>query len=144
MLPARNTGTDNCTLLRFRHAAGGRRRAVAVRRADPARRPRRDRLRLFPRRGVDGDRGAGGAAARCQGRAKIIRRCGAASLLGCIIICNSAEGSVEAMAFRTPKISDPHLSKTKPYFVDNFVRIGEALRAAKPDLVINTGDISLD
>ena len=60
------------------------------------------------------------------------------------MICNSAEGSVEAMAFRIAQISDTHLSETKPYFVDNFVRIGEALRAAKPDLVINTGDISLD
>jgi 3',5'-cyclic AMP phosphodiesterase CpdA len=48
------------------------------------------------------------------------------------------------MAFRIAQISDTHLSETKPYFVDNFVRIGEALRAAKPDLVVNTGDISLD
>ena len=48
------------------------------------------------------------------------------------------------MAFRIAQISDTHLSEAKPYFVDNFVRIGEALRAAKPDLVINTGDISLD
>jgi 3',5'-cyclic-AMP phosphodiesterase len=48
------------------------------------------------------------------------------------------------MAFRIAQISDTHLSETKPFFVDNFVRIGEALRAAKPDLVVNTGDISLD
>jgi Icc protein len=48
------------------------------------------------------------------------------------------------MAFRIAQISDTHLSESKPYFVDNFVRIGEALRAAKPDLVVNTGDISLD
>ena len=48
------------------------------------------------------------------------------------------------MAFRIAQISDTHLSEAKPYFVDNFVRIGEALRAAKPDLVVNTGDISLD
>ena len=48
------------------------------------------------------------------------------------------------MAFRIAQISDTHLSETKPYFVDNFVRIGEALRAARPDLVVNTGDISLD
>jgi 3',5'-cyclic AMP phosphodiesterase CpdA len=48
------------------------------------------------------------------------------------------------MAFRIAQISDTHLSETKPYFVDNFVRIGEALRAAKPDLVVNTGDMSLD
>lgn len=48
------------------------------------------------------------------------------------------------MAFRIAQISDTHLSEAKPYFVDNFVRVGEALRAAKPDLVVNTGDISLD
>jgi 3',5'-cyclic AMP phosphodiesterase CpdA len=48
------------------------------------------------------------------------------------------------MTFRIAQISDTHLSETKPYFVDNFVRIGEALRASKPDLVVNTGDISLD
>ena len=48
------------------------------------------------------------------------------------------------MTFRIAQISDTHLSETRPFFVDNFVRIGEALRAAKPDLVVNTGDISLD
>jgi 3',5'-cyclic AMP phosphodiesterase CpdA len=53
-------------------------------------------------------------------------------------------GSVGAMAFRIAQISDTHLSETRPYFVDNFVRIGEAIRLAKPDLVINTGDMSLD
>jgi Icc protein len=39
------------------------------------------------------------------------------------------------MTFRIAQISDTHLSDTKPFFVDNFVRIGEALRASKPDLV---------
>src|ERR1700742_1519292 len=48
------------------------------------------------------------------------------------------------MTFRIAQISDTHLSDSKPFFVDNFVRIGEALRAAKPDLVLNSGDISLD
>ncbi len=48
------------------------------------------------------------------------------------------------MTFRIAQISDTHLSETKPFFVDNFVRIGEALRSAKPDLVLNTGDITLD
>lgn len=48
------------------------------------------------------------------------------------------------MTFRIAQISDTHLSEAKPFFVDNFVRVGEALRAAKPDLVMNTGDISLD
>jgi len=48
------------------------------------------------------------------------------------------------MTFRIAQISDTHLSETKPFFVDNFVRIGEALRASKPDLVMNTGDVTLD
>src|SRR5262249_52170340 len=37
-----------------------------------------------------------------------------------------------------------HLSDSKPFFVDNFVRIGEAIRDSKPNLVLNSGDISLD
>jgi 3',5'-cyclic-AMP phosphodiesterase len=48
------------------------------------------------------------------------------------------------MTFRIAQISDTHLSDDKPFFVDNFVRIGEALRRARPDLVLNSGDISLD
>jgi 3',5'-cyclic-AMP phosphodiesterase len=48
------------------------------------------------------------------------------------------------MTFRVAQISDTHLSDDKPFFVDNFRRIGEALRADRPDLVLNSGDISLD
>ncbi len=48
------------------------------------------------------------------------------------------------MTFRIAQISDTHLSDEKPFFVDNFVRIGEALRADRPDLVLNSGDITLD
>ena len=48
------------------------------------------------------------------------------------------------MTFRIAQISDTHLSDDKPFFVDNFVRIGEALRADRPDLVLNSGDIALD
>jgi len=48
------------------------------------------------------------------------------------------------MTFRIAQISDSHLSDAKPFFVDNFQRIGEALRGSRPDLVMNTGDISLD
>jgi len=48
------------------------------------------------------------------------------------------------MTFRIAQISDTHLSNDKPFFVDNFLRIGEALRADPPDLVLNSGDISLD
>src|SRR5258707_13062561 len=48
------------------------------------------------------------------------------------------------MTFRIAQISDTHLSDSKPFFVDNFVRIGEAIRESEPDLVLNSGDISLD
>ena len=48
------------------------------------------------------------------------------------------------MTFRIAQISDTHLSDAKPFFVDNFVRIADALRTARPDLVLNSGDISLD
>jgi len=48
------------------------------------------------------------------------------------------------MTFRIAQISDTHLSRAKPFFVGNFQRIGEALRGSRPDLVLNSGDISLD
>jgi 3',5'-cyclic-AMP phosphodiesterase len=47
------------------------------------------------------------------------------------------------MTFRIAQISDTHLSAEKPFFIGNFERVGEALRAVRPDLVLNTGDISL-
>ena len=48
------------------------------------------------------------------------------------------------MTFRIAQISDTHLSRDKPFFVDNFCAIGDALRCERPDLVLNTGDMSLD
>ena len=48
------------------------------------------------------------------------------------------------MTFRIAQISDTHLSDRKPFFVDNFRRIAAALRDSALDLVVNTGDISLD
>jgi len=48
------------------------------------------------------------------------------------------------MAFRIAQISDTHLSEEKPFFVGNFRAVGAALVSAGPDLVLNTGDISLD
>jgi hypothetical protein len=47
------------------------------------------------------------------------------------------------MTFVVAQISDSHLSSDKPFFVDNFRRICAAIRAAAPDLVLNTGDMSL-
>jgi Icc protein len=48
------------------------------------------------------------------------------------------------MVFRIAQVSDTHLSDTRPFFVDPFLRIGEALRLSKPDLLLNSGDITLD
>lgn len=48
------------------------------------------------------------------------------------------------MAFTIAHISDTHLSRAKPYWLDNFAVVAEDLRAEKPDLVINTGDVSLN
>jgi len=48
------------------------------------------------------------------------------------------------MAFRIAQVSDTHLSREKPFFVANFARVGEAVAREQPDLVINSGDISLD
>jgi 3',5'-cyclic AMP phosphodiesterase CpdA len=48
------------------------------------------------------------------------------------------------MAFRIAHISDTHLGGAKGYFIDNFRRVGAAVKASHPDVVINTGDISFD
>src|SRR5262245_10714689 len=48
------------------------------------------------------------------------------------------------MTFRIAHISDTHLSAVRPFFVQNFERIGEALALEQPDLVVNSGDVSLD
>ncbi|MBO0764735.1 MAG: metallophosphoesterase family protein [Hyphomicrobiaceae bacterium] len=48
------------------------------------------------------------------------------------------------MTFRLAQISDTHLSGRKPFFVENFNLIVAALAASAPDLVVNTGDVSLD
>ena len=48
------------------------------------------------------------------------------------------------MTFRIAQISDTHLSLTKPFFVENFRNLAAGLAGARPDLVINTGDVSLD
>jgi 3',5'-cyclic AMP phosphodiesterase CpdA len=48
------------------------------------------------------------------------------------------------MTFRVAQISDTHISPEKPHFVANFRRLGAQLRESKPDLVINTGDLSLN
>jgi 3',5'-cyclic-AMP phosphodiesterase len=48
------------------------------------------------------------------------------------------------MITRIAQVSDTHLSKSRPLFDGNFAPVQDALRTAKPDLVIHTGDLSLD
>lgn len=48
------------------------------------------------------------------------------------------------MTFRIAQISDTHLSRSRPLFDGNFPPLAEALRAARPELVIHTGDLALD
>jgi hypothetical protein len=48
------------------------------------------------------------------------------------------------VAFTVAQISDTHLSDSKPFFVANFDHTAAALRESKPDLVVNTGDVSLN
>jgi 3',5'-cyclic AMP phosphodiesterase CpdA len=46
--------------------------------------------------------------------------------------------------FRLTQISDTHLSRRSPKLIRNFERIAEHIDATRPDLVINSGDISFD
>jgi 3',5'-cyclic AMP phosphodiesterase CpdA len=48
------------------------------------------------------------------------------------------------MPFRIAHISDTHLSADKPFFVANFDHLATAFAAAPPDLLLNTGYISLN
>jgi hypothetical protein len=45
------------------------------------------------------------------------------------------------VTFRIAQISDTHLSAEKPFFVGNFERIGEALRAARPGRNLALGQV---
>ncbi|SHI68030.1 Calcineurin-like phosphoesterase [Roseomonas rosea] len=48
------------------------------------------------------------------------------------------------MAFRLAQISDTHLSPRVPAFSANFSILADHLRGLRPDLVVNTGDLSLN
>jgi len=48
------------------------------------------------------------------------------------------------MTFRIAQISDTHLSPDHPGFTANFHRLAAAVRDSRPDLVLHTGDISLN
>lgn len=47
-------------------------------------------------------------------------------------------------AYRVVHISDTHLSRRRPWFVPNFRAMVRIISELRPDLVINTGDISFD
>jgi len=46
--------------------------------------------------------------------------------------------------FRLTQISDTHLARRLQKLTDNFHRVGEHIDATRPDLVVNSGDISFD
>jgi 3',5'-cyclic-AMP phosphodiesterase len=48
------------------------------------------------------------------------------------------------MTYRVAQISDTHLGRNKPFFVENFNIAAAAVASSAPDLVLNTGDVSLD
>ncbi len=48
------------------------------------------------------------------------------------------------MTFHLAHITDSHLSDGKPYFLANFAAVAADLRSDPPDLIVNTGDVSLN
>lgn len=46
--------------------------------------------------------------------------------------------------FRLTQISDTHLARRLPSLTENFYRVSEHIEATRPDLVINSGDLSFD
>ena len=46
--------------------------------------------------------------------------------------------------FRLIQISDTHLARRMTSLIDNFHRVSEYIDARRPDLVLNSGDISFD
>jgi hypothetical protein len=47
-------------------------------------------------------------------------------------------------AFRLIQISDPHLARNRPTLTENFHRVSEYIDVTRPDMVINSGDVSFD
>jgi 3',5'-cyclic AMP phosphodiesterase CpdA len=46
--------------------------------------------------------------------------------------------------FKVVQISDTHISETKAHFADNWPKLANWVRAQSPDLVIHTGDVTVD
>jgi len=44
--------------------------------------------------------------------------------------------------FRLTQISDTHLARRMTSLIDNFHRVSEYINARRPDLVLNSGDVS--
>ena len=47
-------------------------------------------------------------------------------------------------AFHLVQISDTHLGRDRSWFLPNFRAMARIISALRPDLVVNTGDISFD
>jgi len=45
---------------------------------------------------------------------------------------------------RLTQISDPHLARNRPTLTENFHRVSEYIDTTRPDLVVNSGDVSFD
>ncbi len=45
--------------------------------------------------------------------------------------------------FRLTQISDTHLARRMTTLIDNFHRVSEYIDAKRPDLVLNSGDVSI-
>jgi 3',5'-cyclic AMP phosphodiesterase CpdA len=62
-----------------------------------------------------------------------------------VIVSTRGEGYAAAMTeFRLTQISDTHLGQRFPGLIANFQAISEHIDADRPDLVVNTGDVSFD
>jgi 3',5'-cyclic AMP phosphodiesterase CpdA len=46
--------------------------------------------------------------------------------------------------FRLTQISDPHLARRLPTLTENFYRVSEYIDVTRPDIVVNSGDVSFD
>jgi 3',5'-cyclic AMP phosphodiesterase CpdA len=46
--------------------------------------------------------------------------------------------------FRLTQISDCRLARNRPTLIENFHRVSEYIDTTRPDVVVNSGDISLD
>jgi 3',5'-cyclic AMP phosphodiesterase CpdA len=46
--------------------------------------------------------------------------------------------------FQLTQISDPHLARNRPTLTENFYRVSEYIDVTRPDIVVNSGDVSFD